>query len=520
MREPPASVAAFAQRFTNKPSLDGITRADFNGYQIQLFTRVDAIQRTLGKMLEIKRSEQRQRIETNLEVRRSDQALERPQRRRKRRGDNDLDDEDERKQHPIRNAGIAAVVGAGAGLLTRLFSSHDEQNVHDELNQSADQLQQVSAETNQVNDALATDEDHAASIRSANSDEQMNRAVQEHHDFITDALHKLSQLVMPSSDQNRERQSTGGQPRPPTRAQQAAAQRSQVPVQSSQVTSAPVQSPQRNGGSNLQINPRDPLGSLSAHYESGSRGSAAIGNDRTGGTSYGQYQISSRTGSMARFMEFIRDRNPELYDRLSHAGNPDAGPNSPFAREWRRAAQQGLLGTLEHDYIQSSHYDQAIRELDPAIAQRVNHSRALQEVMWSTAVQHGAHGAAQIFEDAFSSSISDSEFIHRIYQQRARRFGSSTSAVREAVMNRFRSEEVQAQSIATATQGSRVAEQSQSANRVTVQSIDQSQTNVRNQHAEQQQPVTSVTLNARNPNPSLSSAEAAAAAQTGQWINH
>ncbi|MBA4357411.1 MAG: hypothetical protein C0405_06760, partial [Desulfovibrio sp.] len=44
------------------------------------------------------------------------------------------------------------------------------------------------------------------------------------------------------------------------------------------------------------------LGSMAALFESGDKGAAAIGYDRTGGTSYGTFQISSRAGTMNRFL--------------------------------------------------------------------------------------------------------------------------------------------------------------------------------------------------------------------------
>jgi len=42
-------------------------------------------------------------------------------------------------------------------------------------------------------------------------------------------------------------------------------------------------------------------GELSAKFESGKDGIAAIGYDRQGGTSYGKYQIASRVGMMKLF---------------------------------------------------------------------------------------------------------------------------------------------------------------------------------------------------------------------------
>ena len=55
------------------------------------------------------------------------------------------------------------------------------------------------------------------------------------------------------------------------------------------------------------------LGDLSAEFESGSRGTSAIGFDSGGGASYGKYQIAHRVGTLDRFMIFLRDNYLELY---------------------------------------------------------------------------------------------------------------------------------------------------------------------------------------------------------------
>lgn len=79
-----------------------------------------------------------------------------------------------------------------------------------------------------------------------------------------------------------------------------------------------------------------PQGRLSARYESGSRGAAAVGYDRNGGTSYGTYQISSRQGTFARFLAFLDGEEPALADRLRRAGPADTGgTRGPFPRNGR-----------------------------------------------------------------------------------------------------------------------------------------------------------------------------------------
>jgi hypothetical protein len=67
------------------------------------------------------------------------------------------------------------------------------------------------------------------------------------------------------------------------------------------------------------------LGSLAAKFESGDKGAAAIGFDRTGGTSYGKYQISSKAGTMNRFLNFLAEREPAWAQRLRGSGPANTG---------------------------------------------------------------------------------------------------------------------------------------------------------------------------------------------------
>jgi hypothetical protein len=71
-------------------------------------------------------------------------------------------------------------------------------------------------------------------------------------------------------------------------------------------------------------------------------------------------------------------------------------------------------------------------------------SRALQEVVNSTAIQHGPAGARRIVSRAIAeaggSSASDADIINRIYDIRSnvtQEFRSSTPREQEAVRNRF-----------------------------------------------------------------------------------
>jgi len=182
------------------------------------------------------------------------------------------------------------------------------------------------------------------------------------------------------------------------------------------------------------------LGLLSARYESAKEGTFAVGRDDTGGTSYGKYQINSHR--MPQFLQFIEHRSPEIYRTLTPLANViDGGKNGPFAKAWKTLAstREAELGTLEHAYIKSTHVDRAFDNIQSStLKTRVLSSKTLQNVLWSTAVQHGPE--TDIFNKVFREGMPSEELIRGIYAERATRFPSSKPKVRQGVQDRYRRE--------------------------------------------------------------------------------
>jgi hypothetical protein len=115
---------------------------------------------------------------------------------------------------------------------------------------------------------------------------------------------------------------------------------------------------------------------------------------------------------------------------------------------WQKIAaeQPARFEALQEKFIHDSHYAPALNAvtrtagIDPAKL-----SPAMQEVLWSTAVQHGPVGAARIFNRAVSKGSLDTmqaerKLIDNVYAIRAEQFGSSTEQVRAAVRSRLRQE--------------------------------------------------------------------------------
>lgn len=195
---------------------------------------------------------------------------------------------------------------------------------------------------------------------------------------------------------------------------------------------------------------RTGIGVLSARFESGGDGIAAIGYDRVGGTSYGKYQIASRVGSMKSFLSFLDTTAPDIADRLRKAGPANTGSRKGgMPSEWRKIAaeQPERFEALQESFIHESHYKPALESIVQRTGLEMDKiSPAMSEVIWSTAVQHGPAGAARIFDRADDASGKPNQpgyerkLISNVYKLRAGQFGSSSSQVQEAVRNRFREE--------------------------------------------------------------------------------
>jgi hypothetical protein len=185
------------------------------------------------------------------------------------------------------------------------------------------------------------------------------------------------------------------------------------------------------------------LGSSVAKWESGKKGSGAIGWDSTGGASYGKYQIATKTGTMKNFLEYAKENNPEVYERLSKQAGSMGDKAGGFAQEWQNMAKEGKLKDLEHGFIKKSHFDPALAKLPKELQEQIAKNPALQESLWSTSVQHGAGGASSIWNKAAEGGAQGKDLISKVYDARGTKFGSSTAKVRESVQNRFKDEKAQ-----------------------------------------------------------------------------
>jgi LysM repeat protein len=194
------------------------------------------------------------------------------------------------------------------------------------------------------------------------------------------------------------------------------------------------------------------LGTLSAKYETGGRGPGTVstGAGDPGGVSYGSYQMATKMGTVARFVSQSGFKWTRDFQGL-------APGTAQFTAVWKRIAaeQTADFQNAQHSYIKQTHYDLLAAKIFADNAVDVNtRSRALQDVIWSTAVQHG--GATPIVGRAIMSMTCDcsdptydKQLICAIYAERGRKkpdgnlayFSKSSPGVQAGVAKRFKNEE-------------------------------------------------------------------------------
>ena len=195
----------------------------------------------------------------------------------------------------------------------------------------------------------------------------------------------------------------------------------------------------------------DALGALSAKYETGGRGCGTVstGAGDYGGVSYGSYQMASKMGVPTKFV------TQPGFPWLKDFANLVAG-TAPFTAVWKRIAaeQPNDFQKAQHGYIKKTHYDLLVAKILSDNGLDVNtRSRALQDVVWSTAVQHGpgtpiVGRACNSLTCKAADANYDEQLIRAIYAERGRRkadgnlayFSKSSASVQQGVANRFKSE--------------------------------------------------------------------------------
>jgi hypothetical protein len=178
-----------------------------------------------------------------------------------------------------------------------------------------------------------------------------------------------------------------------------------------------------------------PLGALSKKYESGKSGPATVstGLGDPGGVSYGTYQLSSKTGTCARF---VKKMKYTTYFKGTRPGTPS------FSKNWRYLANHDEGGTFaqaQHQFIKETHFDPVRKH---ANKYGITKNQAVNQVLWSISVQHGraksivtaaAKGKGDGFRNHAPSMISALYDARKAYVRRIK----LPANTRKSLLNRY-----------------------------------------------------------------------------------
>ncbi len=131
------------------------------------------------------------------------------------------------------------------------------------------------------------------------------------------------------------------------------------------------------------------LGRLSSQYETGGRGSITVstGVGDAGGVSYGAYQMTSKPngGNVTLFVQAEDFPWKAVFIGL-------AAGSAEFSNKWKDvvATYKDRFVHIEHEFIKRTHYDPLVEKIKRENNIDITkHSDTLNDVIWSTAVQHG-----------------------------------------------------------------------------------------------------------------------------------
>lgn len=159
-----------------------------------------------------------------------------------------------------------------------------------------------------------------------------------------------------------------------------------------------------------------------------------------GGTSYGIYQFSSKQGTISSFIRYLQHHAKDIAEQLEKAGVSNTGSTKgSMPIVWQNIAKKESerFAHLQHAFAVEYYYTPIATDFSNSIPKH----RALDELLFSTAIQHGVQGASSIIQQALPRKEQSIEsFIRTVYSLRKEQFRSSTKAVQTAVHNRLTQE--------------------------------------------------------------------------------
>jgi len=195
------------------------------------------------------------------------------------------------------------------------------------------------------------------------------------------------------------------------------------------------------------------LGKLSEQFETSGKGPGTVsgGQGDPGGASYGSYQMTSKPNG-GTVKHFVSEPDFPFKSRFM---NLTPG-SSQFTTVWKEIAssQRDEFQRSQHDFIKKTHFDPLVQKIINEDGVNVlTRSHTLQDVIWSTAVQHGSkslipHRALSTLSLRPQDREFDRSLIVAIYNERGRKnakgvlahFLKASAGVQKGVAKRFERE--------------------------------------------------------------------------------
>lgn len=181
------------------------------------------------------------------------------------------------------------------------------------------------------------------------------------------------------------------------------------------------------------------LGDFVKQFESGSKGSATIssGSGDAGGASFGTYQFASKYGGLKDFWnKYYASQYPGV----------TPGNNQAFKDAWLSAVEADPEGFAnnEHAYMMANFYTPFInKSSNTSVINPNTHSRAAQEIAWSTAIQYGVNSNVwrkAISNAGLTSATTPADLVNAIQDYKTSTvssyFGRNRQDVQDGVRNR------------------------------------------------------------------------------------
>jgi hypothetical protein len=209
------------------------------------------------------------------------------------------------------------------------------------------------------------------------------------------------------------------------------------------------------------------LGQTSETYESAGRGPGTINNYQSsedrGGASYGTYQLASylpATTPSGKARPSSKNSPVLSYLRSSKFSSFFEGltpGTSAFDSQWTQIAssQRDAFEKDQHDYIKRSYYDVMVANLARSGLDLSSFGPAVQDLIWSTAVQFGP-ARTSIFTEPLKgkSKLTDSDIVNLVSEYKIANvdtfFRSSGTAIIAGVRSRYTNEKNDLLSLVTA----------------------------------------------------------------------